>query len=101
MLNILTGPEVSGLSHLLCEEMIRASLEAPDDLFLIIVPEQSTLRMQRMVVENHPRHAVMNIDIVSFERLAHKVFVPEKGPHAGICAGNEFLGYRTETVRDR
>ena len=74
MLTIITGSRAAGLSRLLCCEMIEASVKEPDASYIAIVPEQATLRMQRMAVEAHPAHAVMNIDIVSFERLARKVF---------------------------
>ncbi|MBQ9030860.1 MAG: exodeoxyribonuclease V subunit gamma [Parasporobacterium sp.] len=74
MLKIMTGPASSGLSEQICMNMIEASRKDPGASFIAIVPEQATLRMQRMVVEKHPGHSVMNLDIVSFERLAHKVF---------------------------
>ncbi|MCF0230283.1 MAG: ATP-dependent nuclease, partial [Parasporobacterium sp.] len=54
--------------------MVESSVAHPSLYYIAIVPEQSTLRMQREVVAAHPAHAVMNIDIVSFERLAHRVF---------------------------
>ncbi len=42
--------------------------------YIIVVPEQYTMATQKRVVELHPRKGILNIDVVSFERLAYKVF---------------------------
>ena len=49
-------------------------MEEPDGRFFALVPEQFTMQTQKEIVMLHPNHGVMNIDIVSFERLAYRVF---------------------------
>ncbi len=49
-------------------------MEHPTKQYLIIVPEQFTMQTQKDLVMMHPRHGIMNIDILSFERLAHGLF---------------------------
>ena len=73
MLNIILGPAGAGQSEILCRKMVGSSVAHPSS-FIAIVPEQSTLKMQRDAVAAHPNHSAMNIDVVSFERLAHRVF---------------------------
>ena len=73
-LKIITGPANSGKSQRLCRKIAKEAAAAPDKNFIVIVPEQFTLQMQRRIVETSASHAVMNIDIVSFNRLALKVF---------------------------
>ena len=53
---------------------IQESLRRPSQKFLVIVPEQFTMQTQKEFVRLHPSHAIMNIDILSFERLAYRVF---------------------------
>lgn len=74
MIQIIEGPSGSGKSHLVYEEMIQASMESPEQKFFLIVPEQFTMQAQRDIVTLHPKHGTMNIDIVSFNRLAYRVF---------------------------
>jgi len=73
MLRIITAPVRSDLSLQTVSEMVGEATKSRDRKFVIIVPEQFTLRTQQRVVELHPRHACMNIDVVSFDRLAHVV----------------------------
>ena len=42
--------------------------------FFIIVPEQFTMQTQKDIVQMHPNHAVGNIDVLSFNRLAYRIF---------------------------
>ena len=42
--------------------------------FFIIVPEQFTMQTQKDIVQMHPNHAVSNIDVLSFNRLAYRIF---------------------------
>ena len=74
MLRIITCYDNYYASRLLISDMVRASAVEPEASFIAIVPEQATLRMQQAVVAAHERHAIMNIDIVSFDRLAYQVF---------------------------
>ena len=74
MLRILTCFDSYYASKVLISKMMSASAAKPEASFISIVPEQATLKMQQAVVQAHEQHAIMNIDIVSFERLAHKVF---------------------------
>lgn len=74
MIQIIEGPSGSGKSHLVYTTIIQASIESPDKRFFLIVPEQFTMQAQRDIVTIHPRHGTMNIDIVSFNRLAYRVF---------------------------
>lgn len=74
MVQIIEGPSGAGKSYFVYKQLIQASLEAPEQKFFLIVPEQFTMQAQRDIVTLHPRHGTMNIDIVSFNRLAYRVF---------------------------
>lgn len=45
-----------------------------DRNFFIIVPEQFTMQTQKDIVQMHPHHASSNIDVLSFNRLAYRIF---------------------------
>ena len=74
MIQILEGPSGSGKSYQLYKRMIEQAIREPERKFFLIVPEQFTMQAQRDIVTMHPRHGTMNIDIVSFNRLAYRVF---------------------------
>ena len=73
-LQFIIGNSGAGKSHLAYERIIRESMEHPEILYYIIVPEQFTMQTQKDVVEMHPGKGILNIDILSFERLAYRVF---------------------------
>ncbi|MGN0204109.1 MAG: helicase-exonuclease AddAB subunit AddB [Coprococcus sp.] len=73
-LQFILGGSGSGKSTQLYKMIIERSMSCPDERILLIVPEQYTMQAQRHIVEAHPCHGVMNVDIISFERLAYRVF---------------------------
>ena len=72
-LQFILGNSGSGKSHCLFEHVIKDSMEHPEQNFIVLVPEQFTLQTQKELVARHPRHGIMNIDILSFERLAFRI----------------------------
>lgn len=74
MLSFVFGGSGSGKSSLLQERMIRESMEHPQKRYLFLVPDQFTMETQRSLVEKHPWHGIMNIDVLSFGRLSYRVF---------------------------
>lgn len=73
-LQLILGSSGSGKSYYLYNKIIEKSVENKDVNYIAIVPEQFTMQTQKDIVSMHPNKGVMNIDIVSFERLAYKVF---------------------------
>lgn len=73
-LQFIIGSSGAGKTRRLYEDLIEASLKEPEGRFFAIVPEQFTMQTQKELVTLHPDHGVMNIDIVSFERLAYRIF---------------------------
>ena len=71
---VLTGRSGSGKTRRLYDELIRDAAAHPEKQYFAIVPEQFTMQTQKDIVDLHPNHGVMNIDIVSFERLAYRIF---------------------------
>ena len=74
MLRFCFGASGAGKSTGLYQEVIKRSIKEPGTDFLIIVPDQFTMQTQWDVVNMHPKKAIMNIDILSFGRLSHRVF---------------------------
>ncbi len=73
-LQMILGGSGSGKTHFLYETVIREAELHPEQTCFVIVPEQFTMQAQKDIVCLHPRHATMNIDVVSFQRLAYRVF---------------------------
>lgn len=73
-LQLITGSCGAGKSHTIYQKIIEESIQYPNRNYLIIVPEQYTMQTQQKLVELHPEHSVLNIDILSFQRLAYRVF---------------------------
>lgn len=73
-LQFIFGPSGSGKSHYLYENIIKASMEHPEQEFIVLVPEQFTMQTQKDLVSMHERGGIMNIDVLSFGRLAYRVF---------------------------
>ncbi|MBR5347649.1 MAG: exodeoxyribonuclease V subunit gamma [Lachnospiraceae bacterium] len=72
-LRIIYGPGGAGKSHYIYEECIKRSLEHPERMFYILVPEQSTLSTQQHLLALHPGHGSVNIDVIGFTTLAYRV----------------------------
>ena len=73
-LRIITGASGQGKTARVLEEVIRRSTEQPDKNFFLIVPEQFSLEMQQKLIDRHPDHGYFNIDVLSFYRLAYRIF---------------------------
>ena len=73
-LQLILGGSGQGKTEYLMQEVIKESLAHPSRNYYVLVPEQYSLEMQRQMLERHPRHAFSNIDILSFHRLAYRVF---------------------------
>lgn len=73
-LKFYIGRSGSGKSSCLQEDIIAKALENPNLRFFILVPDQFTMQTQKEMIERHPKHGFMNIEIFSFGRLAHYIF---------------------------
>ena len=67
------GASGSGKSKKLHEDIIRAAGQNPKTDYLLIVPDQFTMQTQMDLVVEHPDHIIMNIDVLSFGRLTHRI----------------------------
>ena len=72
--SFLAGPSGSGKTTESFRRMVRESLKHPEKRYFVIVPEQYSMLMQKRILELHPRHASGNLEVMSFNRLAWKVF---------------------------
>ena len=73
-LQFIIGNSGSGKSYTVFQSVIQEAREHPEQLFYVIVPEQFTMQTQKTLVEMHPDGGILNIDVLSFERLAFRVF---------------------------
>ncbi len=73
-LQFIMGNSGSGKSHFLYEKIIEESRKNPQQNYMVIVPEQFTMQTQKDLVMMHPDKGIMNIDVLSFRRLAHRIF---------------------------
>lgn len=81
------GPSGAGKSYRLQEWILKkagedlssfASMEESRepgfDNYLYVVPEQYTMQTQKDLVEKAAHHGIMNVDVLSFGRLSHRIF---------------------------
>ncbi len=73
-LQFIMGGSGSGKTTFLYQQIIRSSREHPRQVHFLLVPEQFTMQAQKDVILMHPEHGTMNIDILSFQRLAYRIF---------------------------
>ena len=83
-LNLLLGSSGSGKTRRLCTMMTQEAVRHFERNYLLIVPEQFTLATQRDMIAAAESGGIMNIDVLSFPRLAHRIF--------------EELGYRPPVI---
>ena len=83
-LQFIIGSSGAGKSYFAYERVIRESMEHPERNYYIIVPEQFTMQTQKTLVEMHPGKGILNIDILSFQRLAYRIFEETGGDNKKI-----------------
>ena len=73
-LQFIFGNSGSGKSYYLYQHIVEEAVKHPEKNYLVLVPEQFTMQTQKDLCMAHPRGGIMNIDVLSFGRLAHRVF---------------------------
>ncbi len=73
-LQFVLGPSGVGKSHYIYNKIIKESMENPGTNYILLVPEQYSLALQRKMVKLHPYGGTLNIDVIGFNRLAYRVF---------------------------
>ena len=68
------GPSGSGKSKRLHQDVLYMAAKDPDCNFLFLVPDQFTMQTQTDLVKESPGGGIMNIDVLSFGRLTHRIF---------------------------
>lgn len=83
-LRLILGGSGAGKTHYLYNQIIQESIKYPEKRFLVIVPEQFTMAAQKDFVKMHPNGGIMNIDILSFLRLAGRIFEETGGEKRAV-----------------
>ena len=83
-LQFIIGSSGAGKSYFSYQRIIEESLRHPEKNYYVIVPEQFTMQTQKTLVEMHPGKGILNIDILSFERLAYRVFEETGGDNRKV-----------------
>lgn len=73
-LQFVMGPSGAGKSHYLYQWVTTESLKNPEKNYIVLVPEQFTMQTQKDLVMASPRKGILNVEVLSFNRLAHRVF---------------------------
>ena len=73
-LKLFLGNSGCGKTEYMYEQVVRLAEKNPKQNYLVVVPEQFTMQTQRKLVDLSTNHAIMNIDVLSFQRLAYRVF---------------------------
>lgn len=73
-LQFCIGSSGAGKSTEVYRWVIERSIKEPQRRFLVLVPDQFTMQTQLDLVQMHERRGIMNIDVLSLGRLAHRVF---------------------------
>ena len=73
-LQFIIGNSGAGKSYAAYQNVIREASRNPINMYYVIVPEQFTMQTQKTLVEMHPQKGILNIDVLSFERLAYRIF---------------------------
>lgn len=73
-LQYILGCSGSGKTRKCYDLMIQESLKQEDRPLIVIVPEQFTLETQKDLVKLHPSSGIMQIEVLSFQRLAYRIF---------------------------
>lgn len=73
-LQFITGCAGSGKSTFLYDMISREAAEHRDKHYFILVPDQFTLETQKILVDRSGGKGILNIDVLSFHRLAFRVF---------------------------
>ncbi len=73
-LKLILGNSGSGKTEYMYEQVVKAAEADMKKTYLVVVPEQFTMQTQRKLVDLSTNHAIMNIDVLSFQRLAYRIF---------------------------
>lgn len=77
------GPSGAGKTRKMMIDMTWRALEDKEHNYLLIVPDQYTMQAQKDMVEINPCKGIMNIDVLSFGRLYHRI-MGEVGSDDGV-----------------
>lgn len=71
---LILGGSGSGKTRAMIGQINAVTAGRPDQNCFIIVPEQATASMQRALVKAREESGILHTDVVSFARLAHRIF---------------------------
>ncbi len=72
-LRLIIGGSGTGKTRTAIKTIIDEAARNKNGRFFVIVPEQFTLKTQKALAENSPGRGILNIDVLSFQRLAYRV----------------------------
>lgn len=73
-LKFYIGNAGTGKSFRLYQKVLQEAEKHPKNQYLVLVPEQFTMQTQKDFVSMSPSGGILNIDILSFQRLAYRIF---------------------------
>ena len=73
-LQFITGRSGSGKTCYIYDRILKEASENLKTQYLVIVPEQFTMSTQKQLVDMSKSGAILNVDVLSFNRLAYRIF---------------------------
>ncbi len=73
-LQFVLGSAGSGKSGYVFRKTVKEAQKNLKKNYYVVVPEQFTMQTQRELVRLQEKNSIMNIDLISFQRLAYRIF---------------------------